>query len=206
MKRQTKMAARTIVAAMATILLFGMVAVAQDYDRDDYRGNVAQTQQYGYQNGYRDGMDRGRHEGRENDPFDYRTPDWRQATRGYQPWMGPVSVFQQGYQQGYASGFRAGFVSMRPGWRDGDRDDYRPESYSGDRYNGNVGYNFGYQDGAQTARDDLYHNKPFNPNPRGRFDDMDHGYRREYGDKGYYKSQYATGYRSGYESVFNRRY
>ena len=202
MERQTRMAALTV----ATMLVLGTFAFSQGYDRDGYRGNAAQSQQYGYESGYRDGLDKGRHEGRENDPFDYRTPDWRQATRGYQPWMGPVSLFQNGYQQGYAAGFRAGFDSMRPGWRDGDRGNYRPQSYAGDRYVANIGYNTGYQDGAQTAREDLYHNKPFNPNPRGRFDDMDHGYHREYGDKNYYKSQYASGYRSGYQSVFDRRY
>jgi hypothetical protein len=188
----------------AAILALGTWTFAQDYDRDDYRGNIAQTQQYGYQSGYNDGLKKGRHEGRENDPYDYHTPDWRQATRGYQSWMGPVYAFQRGYQQGYAEGFRSGFTSERPGRRDGDgdRDDFRRDGY---RYD-NVGYSIGYQDGASVAREDAWHNKPFNPNPRGRYDDMDHGYRREYGDKGYYKSQYAAGYRVGYESVFGTRH
>jgi hypothetical protein len=56
------------------------------------------------------------------------------------------------------------------------------------------------------ARDDQYRNKPFNPNPRGRFDDRDHGYRREYGDKSAYRSQYTDGYRAGYQSAYNGRY
>jgi hypothetical protein len=200
MTREIRYMSVFMVVALAAVLTVCAPVVAQDYDRNP----VPQARQYGYDNGYRDGVARGQHEGRENDPFDYRTPDWHQATRGYQPWMGPLYAFQQGYQQGYASGFRSGFVSVRPGYRDGDRDDYRP-AYSGDRYNSNVGYNTGYQDGAQTAREDLYHNKPFNPNPRGRFDDLDHGYRREYGDKNYYKSQYDSGYRAGYASVFDRR-
>jgi hypothetical protein len=208
MRRQVKMAA----LAISFVLALGTFALAQDRDDDYYRGgNVAQTRQYGYDNGFRDGEKRGRHEGRENDPYDYHTPDWRQATHGYKNWMGPVRAFQNGYQQGYADGFQSGFNSERPGWSgDGDRDDryrdngYRGYGYSG--YNGRVGYDTGYQDGVTMAREDQYKNKPFNPNPRARFDDRDHGYRRDYGDKNAYKAQYTDGYRAGYQATFNGRY
>jgi len=54
------------------------------------------------------------------------------------------------------------------------------------------------------AREDVYKNKRFNSNPRGKYDDRDHGYRREYGDKNSYKAQYTSGYRDGYESAFRR--
>jgi len=201
--------------AASLVMALGTFALAQD--RDDYysyRGDVAQTRQYGYDNGFRDGEKRGRHEGRENDPYDYHTPDWRQASHGYKNWMGPLNAFQNGYQQGYADGFRSGFNSERPGWRgDGDRDDYRDNGYNGNGYYGNggygydnrIGYNTGYQDGASMARDDAYRNKPFNPNPRGRFDDRDHGYRRDYGDKGAYRAEYTDGYRAGYEAAYNGR-
>jgi hypothetical protein len=210
MKVHTRMAA----LVTAAVLTLGTCSFAQYYDRGAYRGSGSQAQQYGYQSGYNDGVNKGRHEGRENDPYDYHTPDWRQATRGYQSWMGPLNVFQSGYQQGYAEGFRAGFASARPGWREGYQDyrrdgypdyrnDYHPDSY---RYDNNAGYSIGYQDGASVAREDVWKNKPFNPNPRGKYDDMDHGYRREFGDKHYYKSQYAAGYRTGYENSFRRRY
>ncbi len=213
MRRQMRMAS----LAVSLVLALGTFALAQD--RDDYYyggGNVAQTRQYGYDSGFRDGEKRGRHEGRENDPYDYHTPDWRQATRGYKSWMGPVNAFQNGYQQGYADGFRSGFNSERPGFRgdrDGDRDDrYRNNGYYGNGYYGNnaydsrIGYDIGYQDGVTMAREDQYKNKPFNPNPRARFEDRDHGYRREYGDKNSYRAEYADGYRAGYQATFNGRY
>jgi len=212
MRRPMKMAS----LAVSLLLALGTFALAQDRDDYNYRGNTAQARQYGYESGFRDGEKRGRHEGHENDPYDYHTPDWRQATRGYKGWMGPMNVFQNGYQQGYADGFRSGFESERPGWRgdrDGDRDNrYRNDGYNGDGYYGNnvydsrVGYDTGYQDGATMAREDQYKNKPFNPNPRARFDDRDHGYRREYGDKNSYKAQYTDGYRAGYQATFNGRY
>ena len=214
MRRQVKMAS----LAISAVLALGTIGLAQNRDDYYYRGgNAAQTRQYGYDNGFRDGEKKGRHEGRENDPNDYRTPDWRQATHGYKNWMGPVNAFQNGYQQGYADGFRSGFASEQRGWR-GDRGDrtygYRGNGYYGNGYygngysgyNGRIGYDTGYQDGLTMAREDQYKNKPFNPNPRARFDGRDHNYRREYGDKGDYKAQYTDGYRAGYQATFNGRY
>ncbi len=208
MRRQVRMASW----AISAVLALGTIALAQDRDDYYYRGrNAAQTRQYGYDNGFRDGEKKGRHEGRENDPNDYRTPDWRQATHGYKNWMGPVNAFQNGYQQGYADGFRSGFASEQRGWR-GDRDraiaiyGYRGNGYYGNgysSYNSRIGYDTGYQDGVTVAREDQYKNKPFNPNPRARFDGRDHNYRREYGDKNAYKAQYTDGYRAGYQATFN---
>lgn len=202
MRRQMKMAA----LGVSILLAFGTLTLAQDAD-DYYYGNVARARQYGYDNGFRDGERRGRHEGKENDPFDYHTPDWHQATRGYKNWMGPVNAFQSGYQQGYAEGFRSGFLSERPGWGgdgDGDRDDRYRGGVHGS--NNGIAYDTGYQDGVTVAREDLYNNKRFDPNPRGRYDDRDHGYRREYGDKNTYKAEYTDGYRTGYQATFGGRY
>jgi hypothetical protein len=195
---------------MSAVLVLGAIALAQDADDYYRRGNAAQARQYGYDNGFRDGEKRGRHEGRENDPYDYHTPDWRQATQGYKNWMGPVNLFQNAYRQGYAQGFRSGFEAERPGWRgDDDRDDgYRGSGYSGNNYgySSRMGYDTGYQDGTTMAREDQYKNKPFDPNPRARFDDRDHGYRREYGDKNASRSEYTDGYRAGYQATFGGRY
>src|SRR5262249_24891963 len=109
----------TILALAVTLLLSGLL-LAQGYGDDDdddggyYRGRgQAQAQQYGYENGYRDGLRRGREEGRENDPFDYQTPDGRQASRGYENWMGSEDAFQCGYRNGYRAGFKAGNQNSR---------------------------------------------------------------------------------------------
>lgn len=213
MPRQLTIAAFSI----AVIMALSSLSAAQYRDDDDdggyYHGNSTQARQYGYRQGYRDGYAKGRHEGRENDPKDYQTPDWWQATRGYEQWMGPVQVFQNGYRDGYGSGFEAGYQSVNGGWgydRDGDRDGGRHDQdgviydRSGYGYSGYVGYRVGYQDGMSQAREDAYRNKPFNSNPRGKYDDRDHGYRREFGDKDSYKAQYTDGYRTGYEASFRR--
>jgi hypothetical protein len=64
---------------------------------------------------------------------------------------------------------------------------------------------FGYRDGAQVAREDARAGKRFNPKPRGRFDDRDHGYRREFGDKRQYRDEYSEAYRAGYQREFGER-
>jgi hypothetical protein len=209
MRRHLRMAA----LAVSIVVALSTFTMAQYYDRDDYYrgGSGAQARQYGYENGFRDGEKKGRHEGRENDPLDYRTPDWRHATHGYKSWMGPASHFQRGYQEGYRDGFRSGFASESRGWRgDGHREGfYRGGGGYGSHSYGSYGrfaYDTGYQDGVTMAREDLHKNKPFNPNPRARFDDRDHGYRREYGDKNDYKAEYSNGYSAGYQATFDRRW
>ena len=196
MKRNLMMAS----CALALTLVMSGVALAHDGDDDDnYRqGNPAQAHNYGYQNGYRDGASHGRHEGRERDPNDYQAPDWRQTTRGYRDWMGSVNEYRRGYQEGYQNGFRDAYPNTT--WNDGQNG----ERYGGGWQSDNPGYRFGYEDGTTAARSDIQLGKSYNSRPRGRYDDRDHGYRREYGSKDRYKDNYSAGYRAGYDA--NYRY
>ena len=66
-----------------------------------------------------------------------------------------------------------------------------------------VARDLGFRDGADVAREDLWKNKPFNPNPRGS-NHADRGYRREFGDKREYRDQYSAAYHDGYSSAFRR--
>jgi hypothetical protein len=208
MWRTMKMAA---VALSATLALSGLALAQRDYDgdRDDHYRGGDQAQRRGYDRGYRDGVDKGRHEGREHDPFDYQTPDWRQATRGYERWMGPVELYQRGYQEGYRNGFGTGYRETARGWRDGDHD--RDDRWQNDgwrtRYDpdwASVANRFGYEDGRTAAREDLEHRKSYNSKPRGRFGDRLDGYRREFGSRDRYRAEYTAGYRQGYDSVMRR--
>ena len=189
------------------IALGSGVALAQWNIDDDYyyRSNGAEARERGYQNGYRDGMKQGRHEGREHDPEDFRVPDTSRASRGYRDWMGPIWVYQDAYQEGYLAGFRTGYNNEAGAWgrEDGDVDNY-PAAYSG-QYGGpewsNRAYEFGFRDGVSMAREDTDRDKPYNANPRGRYDDKDHGYSDRYGSKSLYRAQYTEGYRAGYRSA-----
>lgn len=80
----------------------------------------------------------------------------------------------------------------------GDRDDYYRRGMHVARENG-------YRDGAGMAREDMWRNKQFNSKPRGRYDDKDNGYRREFGSKNDYRRTYEQAYREGYENAFRNR-
>jgi len=199
--------------ALSTTLAVSGLAWTQDYDhdRDDgyRRGDTNQTRQYGYDRGYRDGIDKGRHEGRERDPFDYQTPDWHKATRGYARWMGPVDLYERGYQEGYQNGFSTGYREVAGDGRDGNRDyRWRDEGWRTgyDQDWASTANRYGYEDGRTAAREDIEHGKRYNSKPRGRFGDRLDGYRREYGSKDRYRAEYTAGYHAGYDSVMRHRY
>ena len=199
-------------ALAATLALSGFSQAQRDRDDDDDQGYYRQgygdqARQYGYQNGYNDGVQKGRHEGREHDPYDYQTPDWRQARRGYQQWMGPAELYHRAYQQGYRNGFESGYEEYSQNWNDGYRGNTWQSNGWQTGYDGDgIANRFGQEDGAQAAREDIEHRKGYNSNPRGRFEDRDRGYRREFGSRDRYKSQYTAGYRSGYDSIMRYRY
>jgi hypothetical protein len=83
-----------------------------------------------------------------------------------------------------------------------DRDDYY--RYGHFRKGMRVASEIGFRDGAEVAREDMWKGKPFNPRPRGRYDDADHGYRHEFGNKHEYREHYTEAYRDGYVSTFRQ--
>ena len=88
-----------------------------------------------------------------------------------------------------------------------DRDDNRYYDRDGYRYDRfrrgmHVAREVGFRDGAQVAREDMWRGKRFNPNPRGRYDDADHGYRHQFGNKREYRERYSEAYREGYMNTF----
>lgn len=89
-------------------------------------------------------------------------------------------------------------ASAQDGYRYYNRDDYRYERSF------RVARDFGFEDGSQVAREDMYKAKPFNPYPRGKYGHEDHGYRHEYGDKFSYQEAYARAYQQAYERAFRR--
>ena len=192
-------------AAFLVAVTLAVSSLALADDDDNYRhGNPQQAHQYGFQNGYQDGLRHGQHEARENDPNDFQSHDWRNANRGYQQWMGPFPAFQDGYRDGYRRGFEQAFNDRFARRGDGDRDDYRAAGsnwWSG----GNVAYNYGLEDGTLAGREDSARGKQFNPNPRGS-NHADRGYIREYGNKDEYRAQYSDGYRTGYERTYGQGY
>lgn len=97
-------------------------------DRDDNRGVYRVPgrnrdprigdDRYGYnryttpafQNGYRDGLEKGREDGDDNDRYDPNRHSWyRSATRGYEDEYGTRSTYQARYREGFEAGYAEGY-------------------------------------------------------------------------------------------------
>lgn len=71
---------------------------------DGWRGGPA------YQNGYRDGLTKGRDDGEDRDRFDPNRHSWyRSAERGYDNDFGTRSEYQRRYREGFEAGYSEGY-------------------------------------------------------------------------------------------------
>lgn len=64
----------------------------------------------GFQNGYRDGLQKGRDDGDDNDRYDLNSHSWyRSATRGYENEYGSRAEYQARYREGFEAGYNDGY-------------------------------------------------------------------------------------------------
>lgn len=77
-----------------------------DYGRDARYS----TNSPAFQNGYRDGMTKGREDGEDRDRFDVNRHGWyRSANRGYESRYGRRADYQSTYRQGFDAGYAEGY-------------------------------------------------------------------------------------------------
>jgi hypothetical protein len=63
-----------------------------------------------YQNGYRDGLTKGREDGEDHDRFDVNRHSWyRSAERGYDDDLGTKAEYQRRYRDGFEEGYSEGY-------------------------------------------------------------------------------------------------
>lgn len=63
-----------------------------------------------YQNGYRDGLNKGREDARDNDRYDPNRHSWyRSANRGYESEYGSRNAYQARYRDGFEAGYNEGY-------------------------------------------------------------------------------------------------
>ena len=91
----------SVIAAFGALLV---ASAAIAHERDDRRA----AYRYGYETGYRDGIDHGRLDAYRGH-FDMRSRNYRSADRDYHKWMGPKGDFKKGYRNGYEIGYRDSF-------------------------------------------------------------------------------------------------
>lgn len=83
-------------------------------NRDPRAGNGPYSERSRYttpafQNGYRDGLQKGREDGDDNDRYDASRHSWyRSATRGYENEYGARAEYQARYREGFEAGYAEG--------------------------------------------------------------------------------------------------
>lgn len=173
--------------------------------------------QYGYHNGYLDGFQHGREDRQAGVGYSFVSRDYDNAMGGYEPYMGSSHEYREGYRKGYRAGYNDGFHGRnarfvvpsddggygREAQYPGDRDYYGPE-VPGGRHR-SVAFRVGYQDGLIDGGKDWRKHKDFRPSKHDRYEDADHGYRHDYGNKKEYKREYREGYLAGYQRGYGDR-
>jgi hypothetical protein len=82
------------------------------YGRDRYSStNVAG------ENGYRDGVKKGREDSRDHDRYNPNRHGWfKSADRGYNKHLGPKDWYRNEYREAFLSGYAQGYREYRRGW------------------------------------------------------------------------------------------
>jgi hypothetical protein len=171
------------------------------------------AQQLAYQNGYRQGLDRGQKDARAGRALDYtRQRAYRQGDSGYKRQHGDREayrhVFRDGYVSGYANGYRANTIAgyrgavpravpRSPYPAQGRYPDPRSRQYYDAAYEAGYsdGYAIGLRDGRSGSRFDLARH--------GRYRSADRGYNNRYGSKDRYRNLYRDGFRTAYQAGYS---
>src|SRR5215475_12471891 len=82
----------------------------------------------------------------------------------------------------------------------------RDQGYGYGRY-GNVdriAYDNGFREGVRAGEHDARDRRRYEPTRNGDWKDGDNGYRRDYGDRGFYRRNFRSGFEAGYAQGFRR--
>ena len=118
-------------AVGALVLATGLAAPAEAVDWRDifggddryYRGR--DPGRIGYDEGFRDGINKGERDGRKGDRYSLRRHgDYRDADDGYRREFGPRPYYQRAYRRGFEAGYRRAYSSYARGYGYGRDRDY----------------------------------------------------------------------------------
>jgi hypothetical protein len=124
--------------ASGVLALAGLAAPAEALDLHViFGGNGRYYRDPGriaYDEGYRDGINKGQRDGRKGDHFNFwRHGDYRDADDGYHREFGPRYAYQRAYRRGFEAGYRRSFATYaRHGYP--PRGYYGRDGYGDDRY------------------------------------------------------------------------
>ncbi len=206
--RSGSLGLRTLVLAAGLTLAAGGTALAAQRDWDNrYDG----WRQSAYDRGYRDGFQQGTHDARGRRAFAYdHDRRYRDADDGYQRHYGDRGVYQQVFRQGFVTGYSAGYYGRNQySVYGGQYPGYAPYSYgravprtSPGYATNDLAWTNGRADGYEKGLEDGRRNRSFQPSRHDRYEDADHGYKKWYGPKDYYRQAYRQAFVTGYDAGY----
>lgn len=111
-----------VMLAAAMVTAFGGAAMAGNpYDdryQDRYYNRGRDPRQMAYDNGYRDGLQRGHYDSRERFRYNIHSQLYNDGRDGYERWMGHFGDYKRAFREGYARGYSQGYDRRwGNGWR-----------------------------------------------------------------------------------------
>ena len=174
------------------------VPAAASASQDPRRAQVAT--QYGYDEGYRQGLRVGEDHGRRGLQFNFGIAvEYRNGDSGWRPSYGNRDQYRADFRLGFERGYRVAYDQYR-GYRN-DRNGPPYWSNGRDRGYGNsdLAYSNGFNDGYREGLNDGRHRHRNDPYAESRYRSGDHGFERWYGSRQDYRVNYRDAFRRGYE-------
>jgi hypothetical protein len=146
----------SIVGISAAVLIGPAVSAQRPFDDRPYNFR-SDTEQLGYEHGYRDGADRGRQD--RDRGFDRASPgdtDFMNSARySYSPSFGSRREYMSGYRDGFQAGYDDGYAYYERSGRYGQI--YERPWPSGSRNFGSR-FDYGYREGVVSGQQDMQRN------------------------------------------------
>lgn len=196
---------RLIPAALisASTLAVTPACASQVYGYHGY--DTREMERRAYDNGYRDGVRAGEHDGRDGRVFAMeRQREWRDADDGYHRDYGDREFYQRNFREGFRVGYSEGFNRYaRGGVSSGYPSTYPAPPVVVPRATyGTPAAQNGYRDGLEQGRDDARDHDRFDPTGAKRYREGDHDYHDRYGSREEYKREYRAAFQQGYDEGY----
>ena len=186
--------------ALALAVGVGVATPACAYPLYQARGGYSQPfERRAYDNGRREGFERGRDDARSGRGFSYtRYNEYRDGDDGYRRQDGSRDAYRRTFRQRFEAGYTEGFNQFA---RTFPRTTPYPRGTRPQIYTSPAAES-GYRDGLEAGRKDARSRERFAPERSSRYRSADHNYDRRYGSKNDYQREYRVTFLRGYEDGF----
>ena len=196
---------RLIPAALISAATIAVAPACASQVYGYHGGNTREMERRAYDNGYRDGVRAGEHDGRDGRVFAMeRQREWRDADNGYHRDYGDREFYQRNFREGFRVGYSEGFNRYARG---GVYPAYPSSTYPGGgavprATYGTAAAQNGYRDGLEQGRDDAHDRDRYDPTGAKRYRQGDHDYHDRYGSRDEYKREYRAAFQQGYDEGY----